>query len=95
MSAHRCVLRFRSAGSDSSAVPSRRTLVDLFINDAPTPAGHILWLEPGPSTPGRWAYVLADGRATGLQSVLSRQDMEGIVAEYYFGAMTADHQRSA
>lgn len=95
MSAPRCVLRFRSAGSAGLAVPGGRTLVDLFINDASTPAGHIRWLEPAPGTPGRWAYVLADGRATGLQSVLSRQDIEGMVAEYYFGAMMGDRQRSA
>jgi hypothetical protein len=95
MSAPRCVLRFRSAGNAGPAVPGARTLVDLMINDAPAPAGHILWLEPAPGTPGRWAYMLADGRATGLQSVLSRQDIEGIVAEYYFSAMTADRQRSA
>lgn len=95
MSASHCVLRFRSAGNAGSAVSGIRTLVDLMINDAPSPAGHILWLEPAPGTPGRWAYVLADGRATGLQSVLSRQDIEGMVAEYYFGAMRSDCQRSA
>jgi len=95
MSAPRCVLRFRSAGNAGPAVPGARTLVDLLINDAPAPAGYILWLEPAPGTPGRWAYVLADGRPTGLQSVLSRQDIEGIVAEYYISAMTADRQRSA
>jgi hypothetical protein len=95
MSAPRCVLRFRSAGNAGLAIPGGRALVDLFINDAPAPTGHIIWLEPAPGAPGRWAYVLADGRATGLQSVLSRQEIEGMVAEYHIGALSAERRRSA
>jgi hypothetical protein len=52
-------------------------------------------LDPEPGTPERWAYVLADGRATGLQSTLSRQDLEGSIMEHYFHDLTADARRSA
>lgn len=92
----RCVLRFRTAGDGGPALPaSGRLIVDLLVNDQTAPVGHIAWLEPSPGIPGRWIYLTADGQATGLQSVLSRQDLEGMVAEHHFQALTADRQRSA
>lgn len=92
----RCVLRFRTAGNGGPALPAPgRLIVDLLVNDHAAPVGHIAWLEPSPGIPGRWIYLSADGRATGLQSVLSRQDLEGMVAEHHFQALTADDQRSA
>ncbi len=93
MSAPRCVLRFRSAGDAAPA--GARAIVELFVNDAPAPAGRILWLDPEPGIPGRWVYVLADGCPTGLQSVLSRQDLEGLVTDHYVQELTGDRQRSA
>jgi hypothetical protein len=95
MSAPRRVLRFRTAGNAGFAVPQARTLIDLFLNDETVPTGHIVRLDPEPGTPERWAYVLADGRATGLQSTLSRQDLEGSIMEHYFHDLTADARRSA
>ena len=95
MNAASHILRFRSAGSAGPAVPPARLLVDLFIDDATTATGHIIVLNPEPGAPERWAYILADGRATGLQSTLSRADLEGCVAEHYFQALTADQRCSA
>ncbi len=88
-------LRFRTAGSASLALPEARTLVDLFINDEPAAAGHIVLLKPEPGAPARWAYVLADGRATGLQSTRSRAALESCVADYYFHDCAADYRCSA
>ena len=45
--------------------------------------------------PLRWSYVLADGQATGLQSVFSRRELEAQIQDYYFVALTADHRQSA
>lgn len=95
MSAASRTLRFRSAGSVGPAVAPARLLVDLFIGDAATPTGHIVRFEAEPGAPERWAYILADGRATGLHSTLSRADLEGCVAEYYFQELTADQRCSA
>ncbi len=88
-------LRFRTAGSDSLALPGAQTLVDLFFNDETAPAGHIVLLNPAPGTPARWAYILADGRATGLQSTGSRAALEGCIADFYFQESAADQRCSA
>lgn len=90
-----CVLRFRPTADAAIAMPKARPLLDVFLNDEKTPAGRIVLLEPEPGTPARWTYVLSDGRATGLQSTYSRQDLEGAVREFYFQELAADLRRSA
>ena len=89
------VLRFRPAGSATCAAPRARSLIDVFLNDGKTPVGHIVLLDCEAGTPVRWAFLLSDGRATGLQSTHSRQDLEAAVREYYFQELTADLLRSA
>jgi len=88
-------LRFRTAGSGSFALPEARTLIDLFLNDETTPVGHIVLLKPEPGAPARWAYILADGRATGLQSTRSRAALESCIADYYGEETSADQRCSA
>jgi len=95
MSAPCRVLRFRTAGSDATPWPGGRRLIDVHLDASQTPAGHIVRLEAGAGVPARWAYVLPDGRATGLQSTCSRQDLEAAIREYYFQELVADRLRSA
>lgn len=89
------VLRFRTAGSDAAASSGGRRLIDVHLNDSRTPAGHIVQLDAEAGAPARWAYVLEDGRATGLQSTHSRQDLEAAIREYYYQELVADRLRSA
>jgi hypothetical protein len=76
-------------------VRGSRVLLDLWLDEAPAPIGHIVELAAGPGTPLRWAYLLADGRPTGLQSTNSRQDLESRILEYYFQDLTAEQRHSA
>jgi hypothetical protein len=89
VSSPRQVLRFRSAGGDGPGV------LAVILGDSPMPAGHIVHLSATPEVPARWAYTLNDGRATGLQSTLSRQDLEGQIIDYYFHDLVADQRHSA
>jgi hypothetical protein len=89
------VLRFRPAGSDACTLPGAQRLTDVFLNEDPKPAGHVVLLKPEGGAPARWAYVLSDSRATGLQSIHSRQDLEEGIREYYFQELTADGLQSA
>lgn len=95
MSSPRRILRFRSAGSEGLAVPGDRTRLMVLLDDNPAPIGWIVQLPGTPEIPARWAYVLNDGRATGLQSTLSRHDLEGQIIEYYFQELVADRRHSA
>ena len=95
MSAPCRVIRFRPAGSDRCAVPGAQRLVDVHLNDDKSPVGHIVLLPAEKGAPVRWAYLLSDGRATGLQSTHSRQDLEADVREFYFQELTADRRQSA
>lgn len=88
-------LRFRTAGSAGFVLPDAHTVADLFLNEETFATGHIVLLQPEPGTPARWAYVLADGRATGLQSTHSRAALESSVADYYFAVVDADQRCSA
>ncbi len=95
MSAHRQVLRFRATGSDGAVLSTSGTVLAITLDDSPVPVGHIVHLPSTPEVAARWAYVLNDGRATGLQSTLSRHDLEGQIIEYYFQALIADRRHSA
>jgi YD repeat-containing protein len=70
-------------------------LLELWLDDATSPAGRIVELTAAPGTPMRWTYVLADGRATGLHSVNSRSDLESRILEYYFHDLASDQRHSA
>jgi len=93
-SPHR-LLRFRQAGSPTIDAPATRVLLDLWLDDAPEPVGHVVELAASPGAPMRWAYVLHDGRATGLQSAFSRQDLETRIVEHYFEDLVADERHTA
>lgn len=95
MSAPRRVLRFRTPGSVGSLVPDGRVLLDLFVDEASAAAGHIVELPAAPGLPVRWAYVLADGRATGLQSTYSRHDLESRILEHYYQDLVAEERHTA
>lgn len=88
-------LRFRTAGSAAGLLPDARTVADLFLNEETVAAGHIVLLKPEPGTPARWAYILADGRATGLQSTSSRAALEDCIADYYRADASLDQRCSA
>jgi hypothetical protein len=95
VSAHRRVLRFRATGSEGALVSTSGTVLAVTLDDSPVPVGHIVQLPATPEVAARWAYMLNDGRATGLQSTLSRHDLEGQIIEYYFQDLIADHRHSA
>ncbi|MCF7760980.1 MAG: hypothetical protein K9M98_10805 [Cephaloticoccus sp.] len=76
-------------------MPGSRVLLDVLLDDKPTPVGHIVQHAAGHGTPARWAFHLSDGRATGLHSTLSRQDIEGQISELYFQELIADQRHSA
>ena len=95
MSAPRRVLRFRSAGGERSALPGTRVILDVWQDENPVPVGHIMHLEAETGAPARWTFVMSDGRATGMHSILSRSDLEGQVMEYYFEDLIADQRHSA
>lgn len=89
------VLRFRPAGSAGCTLPGTRRLIDVYLDDDRSPIGSIVRLDPDGGAPTRWAYVLSDGRATGLQSTHSRQDLEIAVQEHYFHDLTHDERQTA
>jgi len=95
MTAPSRVLRFRPAGSGSCTQPGARRLIDVYLDDDRTPVGSIVRLEPEAGAPARWAFVLSDGRATGLQSTHSRQDLELAIQEHYFHDLTHDGRQTA
>jgi len=91
----RHVLHFRRNGAAAFPVAEGRVLLDLVIDAAAEPAGHILELPASPGAPLRWAYVLHDGRSTGLQSTLSRQHLESRILEHYLEDFLADGRQTA
>lgn len=95
MNAPRQVLRFRTAGSAGPFVSGSRIILDVWQDDLPLPVGHIVHLAVQPGIPARWAFVLSDGRVTGMQSILSRSDLEGQIMEYFFQDLIADQRHSA
>lgn len=95
MSAPCRVLRFRPAGSGDCTLPGARRLIDVYLDDDHSPIGSIVHLEPTAGAPARWAYLLSDGRATGLQSTHSRQDLELAVQDHYFHDLTHDGRQTA
>lgn len=76
-------------------MPDGRVLLDLHVNEAAVPAGHIVELRAAPGMPVRWAFVLADGRPTGLQSTYSRHDLESRVIEHYYQDLVAEERHTA
>lgn len=95
MSSPHRLLRFRRTGSAPIAAPGTRVLLDLWLDAELEPVGHVVELAPSPGAPTRWAYVLHDGRATGLQSTFSRQDLETRIVEHYFEDLVADQRHTA
>lgn len=93
-SPHR-LLRFSRAASPQSVTPGSRALLDLWLDAGSEPIGHVVELAPSPGAPTRWAYVLHDGRVTGLQSTFSRQDLETRIVEHYFEDLVADQRHTA
>ncbi|MBX3748543.1 MAG: hypothetical protein KF897_00475 [Opitutaceae bacterium] len=95
MNAPSRVLRFRPAGSAGCTLPGARRLIDVYLDDDRSPIGSIVRLEPEAGAPARWAFVLSDGRATGLQSTHSRQDLELAIGEHFFHDLTHDGRQTA
>lgn len=93
-SPHR-LLRFRQAGNAQPVAAGARVLLDLWLDAGAEPVGHVVELAPSPGAPTRWAYLLHDGRATGLQSTFSRQDLETRIVEHYFEDLVADERHTA
>lgn len=94
ISPHR-ILRFRLPGSAAPIWIDCRILLEISVDEAVAPTGYIIELMAAHGAPLRWSYVLADGQATGLQSVFSRRELEAQIQDYYFVALTADHRQSA
>ena len=76
-------------------MPGTRVILDVLQDDDPIPVRHIVHLVAEPGAPARWAFMLSDGRATGMHSTLSRSDLEGQVMEHYFQDLIADQLHSA
>lgn len=95
MNSPRHVLRFRRSAQATFPVVEGRVLLDLVIDAATEPAGHIMELPASPGAPLRWAYMLRDGRSTGLQSTLSRQHLESRILEHYLEDFLADGRQTA
>ncbi len=93
-SLHR-ILRFRLPGDNAPAWIHGRIQIEVRVDEAITPAGYIVELPADHGAPRRWSYVSTDGQATGLQSVLSRRDLEAKVQDHYFVEMPSDYRQSA
>lgn len=89
------ILRFRLRGSAAPTGIDGRILLEICVNEAPVPAGYVIELAATHGAPVRWSYILAGGQPTGLQSVISRRDLEAQIQDSYFLAMTADDRQSA
>lgn len=76
-------------------MPETKILLDVFLDEDPTPVGHIQQLAATTGVPVRWSYVLENGSPTGLQSSLSRRELETQISDYYFQDLASDHRYSA
>lgn len=94
MSAPLQVVRFTPAvPAASNVADSARPVLEVHLGTGPAPAGQIVeWATPAGDP--AWRYVLIDGRASGLESSISRLDLETLVSEYYFDDLL-HHRRSA
>lgn len=95
MSSPRRILRFRATGDAGFAVADSQVLLQVQLDEQPEPIGYVVHQTAVPGAPARWAYVLADGRPTGLQSTFSRHDLESRIIEFYFEDLIADRRHSA
>ena len=89
------VLRFRTSGSNGESMPETQILLDVFLDEGPTPVGYIQQLAATAGAPIRWSYVLESGLTTGLQSSLSRRELETQISDYYFQDLVSDRRHSA
>jgi len=76
-------------------MPDTRVLLDVLVDQHPTPVGHIVQLAAGQGTPIRWSFIRSDGRATGLQSTISRRELEGQIQYHFFLELVADRRHTA
>lgn len=88
-------LRFRLPGSSAPVWPDALLQLEVCVDESPIPAGYIVQLPAAQGAPVRWSYVLANGTPTGLQSTLSRREIETQIHDLYFRAWEADVRRSA
>lgn len=88
-------LRFRLTGNAGLALPGSRVLLDVILNETPAPVGYVVQQDAVQGAPLRWSYVLSNGQATGLQTTLSRRELESQIRDYYFHQYVADQRHTA
>ncbi len=88
-------LRFRPSGNADLSRPGSRVLLDVILNEAPAPVGYVIQQDAVQGAPLRWSYVLRNGQATGLQTTLSRRELESQIRDHYFHEYVTDQRHSA
>lgn len=83
MSAPLQVVRFTAPSAALHASDGSRPVAEVHLGTGAALAGCIVELAASAGAPS-WRYVFVDGRSSGLESAVSRTDLELLVSEYYF-----------